>query len=1139
DTGASGDLIYAEEGDDYLVGGIDQDLMQGGSGDDILRPGTPSQASGTVGGPDEVVGDDGIGNVGFDLIDLSDYAAGAPGVVIDLSTQANPLVAIDAISPFPAWFEVEGAIGTQNGDTFIGDSLGDATAANSLGGNWLIGGSGNDTFTGKGGNDLIVGGSIRLDQLIGTYADAATAEGPGNLVLGSAEWLADAMQTGISTTSGNEGYDKNSEDAYSGTSNRATGALSGGLLAGAGFDPHFTEMLRSRMFKDVVLGDNGIDGTADTAVFTGNRADYTIVGLDSAGLVTNVEADIFALKISDTRDPNAVDVDGVLIPTDGVDLVVGVETLKFNGSIAVNVAENAAGPIASINGFGTTTYSLTGPDAGLFAINQTTGELTFVNAPNFEAPGDVGADNVYNVTVNSTGAVSFAQNVVVTVTNIDEAGSNAINITAAEVTTPTTVTLTGLNVVNDADVPITPLYVWSNGATTAQTVVTATAAIQTITLSGGYTDAFGVNPLLGAAPVAPQTAIIGTVGNNVGNNVNTGALNGTVGADFMIGLAGNDTYVVNDVGDVVVEALSSGTDAVLTSLTSYTLTANVENLTFNNGNAADVDFSATGNALANTLTGGSANDTFNMIVDDVRDNVRGGDGVDTADYSAYTTNLTVTLNATVNTDVAVGGSGSANGTRDLIRSIENFVGGSGNDVITGAAGDNALSGSAGDDTLNYSVTTQGVGNTLTSGRDFIDGGDSTTVGDRFVLNGNNQGEAFQIISRTDPANAVLLASLNVTFNANTEIVVTRNGVVIAELDNIEEITINNQAVTTGGGNTAGQGADSVAIVGNFSGTSLALNTITINGGLGSDTVDISGLTSDHRIVFNTNGANDQVVGTVRPQDIVGGYSEGTTDPTTIVEPDCYMFGPAPQLDQDDDRTIEQTSFVAENGVLIGNDNNNILVGDENVQAILANAGDDVVRAGDAATVVDAGNGADVVDGSGHEDILIGGLGDDLLDGRAGADKIWGEQGSDIIFGGDGDDIVFGGSGEDELHGGAGTDRLEGGRDADALWGGADDDVFVFRTTQDANGDVVSDFTPGDRIDLHFIDADQATTANDAFIIVTGTTFTGAGELIVRFDASNNQTFVEGNTDSNVATAEFQLAFSGDQVNQLKADGIIH
>src|SRR5690606_5458534 len=67
---------------------------------------------------------------------------------------------------------------------------------------------------------------------------------------------------------------------------------------------------------------------------------------------------------------------------------------------------------------------------------------------------------------------------------------------------------------------------------------------------------------------------------------------------------GNDTYQVTDVGDVVVELAGAGTDTVWTSLATYSLTANVENLHFSGSG----NFVGNGNDLANTLSGGSGND---------------------------------------------------------------------------------------------------------------------------------------------------------------------------------------------------------------------------------------------------------------------------------------------------------------------------------------------------------------------------------------------------------------------------------------------------------------------------------------------------------------------------------------------------
>ena len=70
----------------------------------------------------------------------------------------------------------------------------------------------------------------------------------------------------------------------------------------------------------------------------------------------------------------------------------------------------------------TRTYSITGgADAAKFTINATTGALTFITAPNFEAPTDAGGNNVYDVIVQvSDGTLTDTQAIAVTVTNVNE-----------------------------------------------------------------------------------------------------------------------------------------------------------------------------------------------------------------------------------------------------------------------------------------------------------------------------------------------------------------------------------------------------------------------------------------------------------------------------------------------------------------------------------------------------------------------------------------------------------------------------------------------------------------------------------------------------------------------------------------------
>jgi len=66
----------------------------------------------------------------------------------------------------------------------------------------------------------------------------------------------------------------------------------------------------------------------------------------------------------------------------------------------------------------------------------------------------------------------------------------------------------------------------------------------------------------------------------------------------MLGGVGDDTYVVDNAGDVVTENAGEGNDTVQSSV-AYTLVANVENLVLTGAG----NINGTGNAQNNVLTG--------------------------------------------------------------------------------------------------------------------------------------------------------------------------------------------------------------------------------------------------------------------------------------------------------------------------------------------------------------------------------------------------------------------------------------------------------------------------------------------------------------------------------------------------------
>ena len=120
----------------------------------------------------------------------------------------------------------------------------------------------------------------------------------------------------------------------------------------------------------------------------------------------------------------------------------------FTSAATANFAENASGTVLTVQASDadlpaqTLSYSISGGvDAAKFAINATTGALSFVSSPNAESPTDVGANNVYDVIVQvSDGTLTDTQAIAVTVSDLNDNAPNITsdggNATAAAVASP-------------------------------------------------------------------------------------------------------------------------------------------------------------------------------------------------------------------------------------------------------------------------------------------------------------------------------------------------------------------------------------------------------------------------------------------------------------------------------------------------------------------------------------------------------------------------------------------------------------------------------------------------------------------------------------------------------------------------------
>lgn len=481
------------------------------------------------------------------------------------------------------------------------------------------------------------------------------------------------------------------------------------------------------------------------------------------------------------------------------------------------------------------------------------------------------------------------------------------------------------------------------------------------------------------------------------------------------------------------------------------------NFNHNSGNTTYSFSTTTGEMFVNGVGQGQpgANRIFRTIWD--------GNGIDTYDFSNYSTNLNVNLAPGRWSDLDVGGNaqraylGDGNYARghvfnalqyngDTRSLIENAYGGSGNDRIYGNSANNYLRGNGGNDRIygyaGNDIIVGGTGNDSLhggNGRDWIWGGS----GNDYVSGGS--GDDFM-----DGGSGIDTVDYRHwdgggTYNLLTELA-NFTGYYQEEIRNFENIYTGDGADVVIGTNAAnriytGAGNDFVSALGGNDYISAGDGMDTVYGGAGNDFI-IGGSGDD----FMDGGTG---IDTVDYRHWNGG---GTYNLTSEIASFAGYYN-------EDIRNFE--NIYTGNGA-------DIVIGTNDANRIYTNGGNDFISALGGNDVIVAGAGNDYVIGGSGDDYMDGGSGIDTVDYRhwsgggtynlsteiasfagfyneeirnfenintgAGVDSIIGSTANNRIDAGAGDDTIDAGSGNDYILGGIGNDTIVGGWGNDYLNG---------------------------------------------------------------------------------------------------------
>jgi hypothetical protein len=845
------------------------------------------------------------------------------------------------------------------------------------------------------------------------------------------------------------------------------------------------------------------DQDGDALVYSiSGGADAALFAIDAAtGALSFVAAPNFEAP-GDAGGDNVYDVvvsasDGSL--TDSRALAVSVgnanEGVSITSASAVSLAENGTGVtvVAASDADGDAlTYSISGGvDAALFSIDATTGALSFIAAPNFEAPGDAGGDNVYDVVVSaSDGSFTDSRALAVSVGNANE----GVTIdSAASVSTVENATAVTVIAASDADGDALT-YSISGGADAALFAIdAATGALSFVaapdfeaTGDAGGDNVYDVVVSASDGSFTDSRALAVSVGNaNEGVSISSAA-----SASIDENGTGVTVVAASDADDdALTFSISGGADAGL-----FAIDAATGALRF----VSAPDFEAPGDAGGDNVydvvvsaSDGSFADARAMSIT-VRNANEGVTIASAASVSVVENQTAVMVVAASDADGDAlaysisGGADAALFAIDAATGALRFVSAPNYEAPGDAGGDNVYDVvvSASDGVLSasrafaVSVGNADEGVSITSAASVTIGENALSVAAVAASDADGGAVSYAIAGGADAHRFAIDAAtgaLRFVSAPDYEAPGDAGG------DNVYDLVVS----ASDGSFTASQALavtvsdvnEGVAIVSNGGGASAAL------------------AVAENELAVTTVSALDGD-GAALVYAIVGGADAArfVIDPAT----GALRFVAAPNHEAPSD------------------------AGGDNVYDVIVSASDGIFADSQtlAVTVINVREG-NVVTGNASNNTISTTT---TVTGQPRAteleDTIYGMGGADTISSAGGADIVDGGSGNDILTGGLGADQLTGGTGADR---------FVYNSAAESAvgaSDVITDFSrlQADKISLNAIDANSNASGNQNFAFIGTNAFSGvAGQ--VRYTQADGRTFVMGDLNGDRA-ADFIIELSG-------------